>query len=60
MHAVSEYGSEEQEQYSLFKLLSGCEDFVTEKTQLDSMGDDMGITVISTPKYHSELAGEGV
>jgi hypothetical protein len=35
-------------------------DFAHEKTQLQHVGESLGITVDRTPKCHPEIAGEGI
>ena len=47
-------------QYSLRHLLSECKDFKDEETALQYLGTQLGVTVDLTPKFHAELAGEGV
>ncbi|KAI2493034.1 hypothetical protein MHU86_21508 [Fragilaria crotonensis] len=47
-------------QYSLQHLLSECKDFKEEETALQYLGTQLGVTVDLTPKFHAELAGEGV
>ena len=46
--------------YSLRHLLSECTDFREEETALQYLGRQLGVTVQLTPKFHAELAGEGV
>ncbi len=46
--------------YSLRHLLAECKDFNEEETALQYLGSQMGVTVQLTPKFHAELAGEGV
>ena len=41
-------------------LMRNCVDFQTEKTALQGLGDLLGVVVGATPKYHAELAGEGI
>jgi hypothetical protein len=41
---------------SLIHLISGCSDSRTKKT----LGGECGILVDCTPKFHAELAGEGI
>eukprot|EP00978_Attheya_sp_CCMP212_P007743 scaffold18000_cov44-Attheya_sp.AAC.1 len=54
------------ESFSYKVLLSGCRDFVEEKTLLQHMGEEIGndqrikITINRTPKCHPEVAGEGM
>jgi hypothetical protein len=47
-------------QYSLRSLLGECKDFKEEETALQFLGTQLGVTVLLTPKFHAELAGEGV
>jgi hypothetical protein len=47
-------------QYSLWSLLGKCQDFKEEETALQFLGMQLGMTVLLTPKFHAELAGEGV
>ena len=47
-------------QYSLKHLLSECTDFKEEETALQYLGTQLGVTVDLTPKFHAELAGEGI
>jgi hypothetical protein len=48
------------EELSLHCLMESCLDFANEMTELQSMGEKMGVRVISTTKFHAEMAGEGV
>jgi hypothetical protein len=47
-------------QYSLCQILANCRDFKDEETALQHLGRQLGVTVLLTPKFHAELAGEGV
>ncbi|KAI2501400.1 hypothetical protein MHU86_13067 [Fragilaria crotonensis] len=47
-------------QYSLRGIMSNCRDFKEEETALQHLGRQLGVTVMLTPKFHAELAGEGV
>ena len=47
-------------QYSLKYLMSECTDFKEEETALEYLGTQLGVKVQLTPKFHAELAGEGV
>ena len=48
-------------QYSLqHPLLSECKDFKEKETVLQYLGTQLGVSVDLTPKFHAELAGEGV
>ncbi|KAI2503418.1 hypothetical protein MHU86_11047 [Fragilaria crotonensis] len=46
--------------YSLRHLIAECADFKDEETALQYLGSQLGITVLLTPKFHAELAGEGI
>mgnify|MGYP000211311193 CR=1 FL=1 len=46
--------------YSLEVLMESCLDFLQEKTKLQKLGEALGVMIEHTPKYHAELAGEGV
>jgi len=48
------------ESTSLRVLISSCSDFKNEDTALQVLGKQMGIKIDSTPKFHAELAGEGI
>jgi hypothetical protein len=48
------------EEFSLHCLMESCLDFANETTELQSMGEKMGVRVISTTKFHAEMAGEGI
>jgi len=52
-----EAGSED---WNLKHLMAGCLDFAEELTALQHVGSQLGVNVIITPKFHAELAGEGV
>ena len=45
---------------SLRHILANCKDFQEEETALEHLGTQLGVTVKLTPKFHAELAGEGV
>jgi hypothetical protein len=45
---------------SLRRIMSGCRDFVNEETALQVLGRDLNLIVDRTPKFHAELAGEGI
>jgi hypothetical protein len=47
-------------QYSLRSLLDECKDFKEEETALQFLRTQLGVTVVLMPKFHAELAGEGV
>ncbi|KAI2510951.1 hypothetical protein MHU86_3423 [Fragilaria crotonensis] len=40
--------------------MAECTDFKHEETALQHLGSQHGVTVLLTPKFHAELAGEGV
>ena len=46
--------------FSLLYLMESCLDFAEEITMLQHIGSELGVTVFTTPKFHAELAGEGV
>jgi hypothetical protein len=65
--AFSEDGilKEASRQNALSYLLEQCTDFKDEKSDLDHLatelsGGDTKISILFTPKYHCELAGEGI
>ena len=37
-----------------------CADFVNEEGMLQTVGRELGVTVLLTPKCHAEIAGEGI
>ena len=47
-------------QSSLRHILANCTDFKEEETALQFLATQLGVTVHLTPKFHAELAGEGV
>ena len=47
-------------QYSLRHIMGSCKDFQEEETALQFLGTQLGVSVLLTPKFHAELAGEGV
>jgi len=57
--------SEREKEYSLHHLLSKCTDFLNEKSDLEHLCSDLStdtstITITFTPKFHCEIAGEGI
>ena len=48
------------EELSLQCLMESCLDFANEITELQSMGEKMGVRVILTTKFHVEMAGERI
>ena len=48
------------EDWSLKCLMASCLDFAQEMTALQHVGSELGVQVIITPKFHAELAGEGI
>jgi len=44
----------------LHALLEKCDDFKHELSMLQILGQEIGVAVDATPKYHAELAGEGI
>ena len=47
-------------EFSLQYLLGQCADFQNEVSQLEFVCKQLGATALITPKYHAELAGEGI
>ena len=45
---------------SLKDLLASCSDFKNELSLMQHLGNELGVRIASTPKYHAELAGEGI
>ena len=48
------------EQWSLRCLMASCLDFAEELTALEHVGKELGVSVVISPKFHAELAGEGI
>ena len=48
------------ESSSLQALMAQCTDFKEEDTALQFLGKQLGLRVLSTPKFHCEFAGEGI
>jgi hypothetical protein len=48
------------EDWSLKCLMASCLDFAEEMTALQHVGSELGVSVIIMPKFHAELAGEGI
>jgi hypothetical protein len=52
--------------YSLVHLMSNCSDFKNELSAMEQLAVDLSsgqaftVIILSTPKYHCELAGEGI
>ena len=56
---------EASQQYALSYLLKNCGDFKQEKSDLEHLATELSqhdatINILFTPKYHCELAGEGI
>ncbi len=45
------------EDLSLKCLMASCLDFAGEETALQHVGSQLGVSVITSPKFHAELAG---
>jgi hypothetical protein len=45
---------------SLRHIMGLCTDFINEEGMLQTIGKDLGVTVLLTPKCHAEIAGEGI
>ena len=48
------------ESSSLRQILTNCTDFRNELTHMQVMAEALGVKVDFTPKFHAEMAGEGV
>ncbi len=48
------------DELSLIPLMSSCLDFAEEITELQAKAQQMEVQCLLTPKYHCELAGEGI
>jgi hypothetical protein len=48
------------ENWSLKYLMASCLDFAEEMTALQHVGHTLGVSVLITPKFHAEMAGEGI
>jgi hypothetical protein len=49
------------EEWSLRVLMASCHlHFAEEMTALQHVGNELGVPVIILPKFHAELAGEGI
>ena len=48
------------EHWSLKYLMASCLDFAEEMTALQHVGKELGVSVIISPKFHAEMAGEGI
>lgn len=47
-------------EYSLVELMASCHDFAEEISELEAVGEKLGVNVVITTKYHAEIAGEGI
>ncbi len=47
-------------EYSLRHIMAECTDFKHKELALQYLGSQLGVKVLLTPKFHAELAGEGV
>ena len=53
-------------EFILTNALSKCDDFINEKTDIEQLCEDVSIhspkncEILFTPKFHCELAGEGI
>ena len=59
-HVIPKHDEQHEEIFYLVSGMSKCQDFANVVTQLQEMGKQMGLQVLTTPKYHAELAGEGI
>ena len=55
-----DYAGAVDKELSLQCIMESCLDFADEMTELQSMGEKMGVRVISTTKFHAGMAGEGI
>ena len=46
--------------FSLRRMMQQCTDFRNEETALQYLGRKLGVKVDCTPKFHCEMAGEGI
>ena len=60
MHGTTDDEGNVDVEYSMLYLIESCLDFALEISQLQYMGLELGVEVHITPKFHAELAGEGV
>jgi hypothetical protein len=60
MHGKKDKDGKIDQSTSLVWLLSQCLDFKEEVSAIRKFGDDIGMRIEQTPKYHAEIAGEGV
>jgi hypothetical protein len=51
---------EGNENWGLKYLMASCLDFAEEMTALQHVGHELGVSVLITPKFHAEMAGEGI
>jgi len=42
------------------QMLGACFEFQNELTALQTLGKDLGVAAVISPKFHAELAGEGI
>ena len=48
------------EEYSLEILIESCLDFANEISELQTVGEAIDCRILATPKFHAEIASEGV
>ena len=60
MHGTTDDEGNINLEYSMLYLIESCLDFAFEITQLQYIGRLLGAEVYITPKFHAEVAGEGV
>jgi hypothetical protein len=48
------------EELSLHCIMKSCLDFANETAELQSMGEKMGVRVLSITKFYAEMAGKGI
>ena len=47
-------------EFSLPHIMENCTDFANELSQLQHVCNELGVTAVTTTKYHAEYAGEGI
>ena len=40
--------------------MASCLDFAEEMTALQHVGHELGVSILTTPKFHAKMAGEGI
>ena len=58
--AAKNEDGEDIPEYSLVELMAFCTDFTEYFSELEAVGEKLGVDVVITTKYHAEIAGEGI